>query len=323
MIPRIFKIALVVMAFMALAGLSAYLTLTFIIKGEQTVVVPDLESKEVVTALQLLSDLKLNTKVAGSVYHPTIPANHVVSQDPAPGREIKVGRDVRIIISKGSAQAVMPNVVGVSMDEADIILSDNGLCVRHVSRTLTTGDRPHTVIAQYPAAGRQMMRRGCQVDLLVSSGIDKPAVVMPDLVGLGFEEAILRIERTGLVGDMTRTEQRDRPLNTIIDQDPSAGYRVRESDTVRITINRSEPGTGQAPSSSFPDTGLFRYRLADGFLNRHVRLQVTTGGFTYDLFDDFVKPGTELIFLVPRPTDTVVMLYIDDELIKTKAYRGA
>ena len=98
-------------------GISAYLTLTLIIKSEDTVVVPYLVGKDVVYVLELLTDLGLNTKVKGSEYSADVPKNNVIFQEPAPGAEIKKGRDVRIIISKGPKSILMPNIKGLSVQE--------------------------------------------------------------------------------------------------------------------------------------------------------------------------------------------------------------
>ena len=111
MILKILKITALVAAFFLVAGASAYLTLTYIIKSEDTVIVPDLVGKDVVTALELLTDLQLNTKVSGSEYSDQFPKNHVTFQEPEPGSEIKKDRDVRIMISKGTRNIFMPNLV--------------------------------------------------------------------------------------------------------------------------------------------------------------------------------------------------------------------
>ena len=73
MIAKIAKIGGVTFAFVVVAGISAYLTLTLIIKSEDTVIVPELEGKDVVYALELLTELELNTKVKGSEYTTDIP----------------------------------------------------------------------------------------------------------------------------------------------------------------------------------------------------------------------------------------------------------
>ena len=57
MIAKIAKIGGLGLVFLVVAGISAYLTLTLIIKSEDTVIVPDLEGKDVVYALELLTEL--------------------------------------------------------------------------------------------------------------------------------------------------------------------------------------------------------------------------------------------------------------------------
>ena len=73
MIPRVLKIAALFFVFIFIVAGSAYLTLTLIIKSEDTVVVPDLIGKDVVYVLELLTDLGLNTKVEGSEYSAEVP----------------------------------------------------------------------------------------------------------------------------------------------------------------------------------------------------------------------------------------------------------
>jgi len=84
-ISRILKIAALFFLFVLIVGASAYLTLTLIIKSEDTVVVPELVGKNVVYVLELLTDLGLNTKVKGSEYSADVPENNVIFQDPEPG----------------------------------------------------------------------------------------------------------------------------------------------------------------------------------------------------------------------------------------------
>ncbi len=112
MISRILKIAVLFFLFVLVVGAGAYFTLTLIIKSEDTVVVPDLFGKNVVYVLELLTDLGLNTKVKGSEYNADVPENNVIFQEPEPGAEIKKGRDVRIVISKGAKSILMPNLKG-------------------------------------------------------------------------------------------------------------------------------------------------------------------------------------------------------------------
>ncbi len=73
-ILRIGKIAAFLISLVLVVIASAYLTLTLIIKSEDTVVVPNLNGKDVVYALEILTNLGLNTKVKGSEYSAGAPA---------------------------------------------------------------------------------------------------------------------------------------------------------------------------------------------------------------------------------------------------------
>ena len=73
MIRRILKIAAFGAAFIVIAGVSAYFTLSLVIKSEDTVIVPNFVGKDVVYVLEYLTELGLNTKVKGSHYSSEFP----------------------------------------------------------------------------------------------------------------------------------------------------------------------------------------------------------------------------------------------------------
>ena len=85
MILRAAKYSVLIIVFLCVTGVSAYLTLTYLIKSENRVIVPDLEGRDVVYALEILTDLGLNIKVKGSEYSSDITKNHVIVQEPGPG----------------------------------------------------------------------------------------------------------------------------------------------------------------------------------------------------------------------------------------------
>lgn len=320
MIAKIAKIAGVAFAFVLVAGISAYFTLTLIIKSEDTVVVPNLEGKDVVYALELLTELELNTKVKGSEYTSDIPKNHVVFQEPQPGSEIKKGRDVKIIISKGPKTVSMPNLITLSVQQAHIILEENDMCQGELSRTYNTEVEKDRIIAQVPFAGTVIARGAC-IDLLVSKGARPSAFKMPDLAGLTLEDALQSIEKLNLtIGELKSAYQKRKPRNIIVEQEPVSGQRVIIGSPVSLLINR-EPQKERSGQLYGQSAGsLFRYRLDNGFLNRRIRVSLNRAGFTNDLFDDFVKAGDEIWLLIPRDKEATLFLYENDRLIQTHTY---
>ena len=320
MFRRIAKILLLLSATILVAGISTYFTLTFFIKLEDAVKVPDLIGKDVVYVLQTLTDLGLNTKVKGSEYSADIPANHVIFQEPFPGAEIKKDRDVRIVISKGAKTVLMPNLKGLSLSQARIILEENGLCYGNQSFTYSRTIHKEDIIAHEPSAGSKVDRGSC-VDLLVSAGLRLTAYKMPDLRGQPLDETILFIESSRLrMGDIKSVFYEDTPRNTIVRQNPLPGYQVFEGSPVHLSVNRRTGGADQAILSGISGTGLFRYRLENGFLKRRIRVRLNIYSVSVDLFDDFLSPGEDIWFLIPRHQDATVLLYVDGELVQTEMY---
>ena len=314
MTSRIIKTAALFLISVLVIGASAYLTLTLIIKSEDTVVVPDLVGKDVVYVLELLTDLGLNTKVKGSEYSKEFSKNQIIFQEPDPGAEIKKGRDIKIILSKGARSILMPNLIGLSLQQARIILEENSLCQEEISITYSDNIKKDEIIAQVPSSGSMINRGGC-INLLVSLGIRPTAYKMPNIKGNTLDSAISLIESSNLaLGEIKSSFNKEEPLNVIIDQDPLSGHRVIEGSIVSLVINRKPGEKDQGLFNGFNELGLFRYRLKSGFLKRRIRVSLNSNGVSDDLFDGLMKPGEEIWLLIPNNADETLFLYEDGEL---------
>ena len=322
MITKFAKIATLFVVFLMVAGASAYLTLTFIIKSEDTVIVPDLVGKDVVTALEQLTDLQLNTKVNGSEYSRQFPKNHVTYQEPDPGSEIKKDRDIRIIISKGPKNILMPNLISLSERQARMIMEENGISQGHLTHTYFKVVEKDHIIAQVPSAGT-MITRGISVDLLVSMGSRPVAYKMPELAGLSLDKAVLMIEKTNLaVGEIRSYFDKRKPRNIIVQQEPLAGYRIRENSPVSLVINRNSGKTAGAHLHHPLYGSLLQHRVKNGFLKKRIRVELESEDGAADIFDDYIKPGEEIWVLVPRDQDARAFIFEDDKLVNTLMYEA-
>jgi len=322
MITKFAKIATLFIVFLIIAGASAYLTLTFIIKSEETVIVPDLVGKDVVTALEQLTDLQLNTKVNGSEYSRQFPKNHVTYQEPAPGSEIKKDRDIRIIISKGPKNILMPNLISLSERQARMIMEENGISQGRLTHTYFNAVEKDHIIMQVPSAGT-MITRGTSADLLVSMGPRPVAYKMPELAGLSLDKALLMIEKTNLtVGEIRSHFDKHKPRNIIIHQDPPSGYRIHENSPVNLVINRNS-GKRAGAHLHLPLYGsLLQHRVKNGFLKKRIRVELESVDSAADIFDDYIKPGEEIWVLVPRDQDTRAFIFEDDNLVEILVYEA-
>ena len=315
---RVLRISLLVVFFMATAGIGAYVALTLIIKGEEPVVVPDLVGRDVLYGLEILSDLGLNTRVKATVYHDQVPKNHVIEQDPDAGAAIKRGRDVKIRVSRGPKTIVMPNLAGLSLQQSRILLTENGLCQGVLADMAGPRNAVDQVIAHYPPPGATVSRNTC-ADLLVSRGPSSPAFPMVDLSGFTLASAIRRLEQLQLtVGSIRIVHTVGAPLEAIVDQNPLAGYRASLGSRVDLTVNRSTTGQHAGDTGNTDQVELFRFSLENGFLNKRVQVKMNQAQISLSLFDDFLAPGQEIWLLVPKNGNPTVLVYVDGQLVETR-----
>jgi beta-lactam-binding protein with PASTA domain len=108
---RLFNILISSLAMLAVALLSAFITLRLAIHGRE-VEVPDLSGQTIPEAIDKATQSRLNLTVENRFYSTTTPAGRVLSQLPAPGSKVRRDWTLRIAESLGPQRVSVPNVVG-------------------------------------------------------------------------------------------------------------------------------------------------------------------------------------------------------------------
>jgi beta-lactam-binding protein with PASTA domain len=164
-------------------------------------------------------------------------AGLVVSQTPPAGTPITNHTKVTLVIGtaeEGDTVAV-PDVVGLSRDEAQTKLSEAGLAMGQVSEE--PGAPTGTVLKQDPAPGIRV-RPGTSVALVVAVAPQEDLVDVPDLTGLRLEEADKILREIGL--ERSKVSLRDDArAGVIVDHDPAAGSPVARGARVDLVVGRS------------------------------------------------------------------------------------
>ena len=319
MILRLIKWVAVAVLLVALTGFSAYFTLYLLIGKEERVVVPDLTGQEVLAALEQLTSLDLDTRVAGSQFSDTLPPHHVIHHLPPAGTEIKAGRAVRLVISKGPQLITVPAVIGLTLEGARSVLRQKGMCPGHTAEVYDRKHPPGQIKAQRPAARAKVARGDC-VDLLVSRGPRPQYRAMPALVGRNISEVSKKIQAANLrIGSLTHRWDPARPPDTVMVQYPPAGMRVTVSTAVDLMLNRppGSPKTDLLTGRSAP-VRLVRHQTAVGLRERHLRVTLEQGLIEQALFDQWVAPGREVWLLIPDWRDARLRVYEDQQLMSVQ-----
>ena len=318
---KVARFLLLLLLFSGVTTLSAYFSFSLFVRTQGDIVVPDLVGKDVVYALEILTELGLNTKVKGAEYNAEIPKNHIIFQEPYAGEEIRKDRDVRIIISKGAKEVITPKLAGVSDMQARIILEENDLCLGNISRLNHRQSRRGEVISQTPAPGKTILRGTC-VDLLISSGPLSWKYKMPYYVGTELAEAISLAERDGLrPGTIEQLNGATTYRNRVVAQEPMSGYPVSHGQTIKFQVDGlpGREGHGRFPGGRA--SKLVHFRTEPGFLKKKIRIRILGDEGYQDIFEDFVAPGQDIWVFIPTENYAETIFYEDDNIKDGNRYR--
>lgn len=158
------------------------------------------------------------------------PKGTVVAQRPEAGR-LEWGSEVHLVVSKGPKPIEIPNVVGLTLDEAQLELEKLGLFVTF-KEVFDDKVDAGKVIMTNPEPGLTIPK-GSEVLLTVSKGPKLKTMRMPDVRGKTLEAATGQLETMGLVVEVQDACGGGR---VVADTDPQAGAKVTEGDTVALFV---------------------------------------------------------------------------------------
>ena len=225
-------LAALVVLLLLLAGLLFFLATSLGGNGNDVtqVEVPDVRGANVNDATTLLEarGFEVETRTEESDQ----PEGQVIDQDPVPGREVDEGSTVTLTVSAGAQTVTVPNVVGMTQEEADQTLVDMGFVVQVQQGE---SDEPEgTVFDQDPDANQQVPE-GATVTIMVSSG--PGTVAVPDVTGRPEAEARNALAEVGLQASRTEEASNDVPAGNVIRTEPSAGSQVEPNATVTLVVS--------------------------------------------------------------------------------------
>ena len=193
--------------------------------------VPDVVGMNYGDAVQALNDVNLKA-TKHEVFSPK-PVGKVISQDPPAGEQVVEGTEIVLDVSRGAKQVAVPNVVGMSEDDAKTTLEQAGF---QVSSTSAPSDStPEGIISDQSPDGGTPATKGSTVTITVSSGPSTTTV--PDEVGQDKQVAIDDLKANGFKVDVQNVACGDPNQDNIVqDQDPAGGSDAPSGSTVAIFV---------------------------------------------------------------------------------------
>ncbi|WP_165362856.1 Stk1 family PASTA domain-containing Ser/Thr kinase [Promicromonospora panici] len=170
-----------------------------------------------------------------------VPEGEVISVEPAEGLRWERDRPVRLVVSLGEELAEVPaGLVGMRERDARTALRDAGLSDVEVSREYTNDAVAGEVIWASVRDG-DMVPTDEHVRLTVSDG--PPPVTVPDVAGLGVDDAIGALGAEGLKVAREDRFNKETPAGTVIRTQPGGGRGAAQGSTVTVFVSKGPEGS--------------------------------------------------------------------------------
>ena len=242
---RLFKWGIIVALLVLIA--SGLMAIRIIFVDKNDVEVPAIIGMSAMEATNQLQNVGLSARI--DFVDSDLSEGTVISQSPVAGDRTEKGKIIIVRVSRGGAQARIPDVRGMEFAAAVKELDTAGFKIGTVLRVPDAMKAAGTVIAQNPASPA-MVQNNRMIELLVSEGQKGKTemIQVPDLKGQPERLARQILQQSELTVSRVVTIESDQvPEGTVVNTQPRAGARVPNGNAITLHI-------AKAPSAVQPET---------------------------------------------------------------------
>lgn len=213
--------------------------LPWYVNKDGVVQVPNLIGKDTASIAEILDSLKLKLVYSATKTDDRYSAGTVINQNPIPGKIVKPGRRIYVVVSGGEQLIIVPDLLGKSIRDVKFILERNHLQLEEINYEPSENYPPNTVFKQSIEPGSKV-KKNTLISLTVSRGRISDSVEVPNLIGKSIKEAEKLLGESGLkFGQIEYHASTSILPNTIIDQYPRPGDYVSWGDPVNLFVTKT------------------------------------------------------------------------------------
>lgn len=282
-----------------------------------TVDVPNVVGKQVSVAKNILEDKHLRVSTS-EVTNPDVPAGQVISQTPGAGEKVKEQRTIHLVVSKGVGDITVPDLSGLTVDQARQRLKDVGLVVGKVTQQSVDNKPDGVIIAQSPS-GDSKVSKGTTIDLVVNK-VKAKKIQMPNVIGMTLKDARDTLSNAHLGINQVAGSVEEKSIVT--EQSIKAGDEIDEGTAVNLTTeykNDKKKDDKKSDSSSNKTTGTVDITVPAGSKNQELKIVVKDDDGSAVIYDDTNKPGDRIVKKVSGVGNVRIEVYLNGALVQETA----
>lgn len=315
---RYFKILLWgFLGIFALGILAGTVTLFITLQGAEDTMIPNLKEMELVSALEELQSRGLNVRVQQRFDGDPELRGAVIEQRPDAGSQVRVGRTVQLIVSKGPVVDQVGDYLGLTLDDlrrqlaAQFATHESLLEVRNENISYIFSEEPQgTIISQEPQAGTKLSGY-TDLKLLVSRGPEVLGFEAPETLGLDYRQALGLLAGRSIPFVFRYSSQEDDNSipGLVVSQFPAAGETVEPDSPLVLRITPLEP------ESSNEISDIFYSFIPESALPVPVRVEFTSPEGDVTPYFQTTHSGGELSFPFVLEISSQITVYADGDII--------
>ncbi len=313
---------------MAAAG---YWVFSEAVAGGAYVPVPNVVGKELSAAKYDIELSQLDVGQERFVPNDEWPEYTIIGQRPQPGNMVREGRPVNLTISKSEEFTAIENYVGQSLTAVQPKIEASDFEIAGIVRIPFPSEQQNVVLGQDPPHTGEAATSD-KVFLLVSDGMGRGELIMPDVMNQSITEAISTLNASKITVSPIVKNELDGPEGIVLAQVPPAGMPLADNSVAEIHYRREEGSSIPAPA---PESDLIevtvKYQLPHAWYDREVRIDVTGSDnlrkTVYPQEQHYVNgapPRHETGTIINQPIfykdNMVVEVFLDGRLARTYRY---
>lgn len=166
----------------------------------------------------------------------------IAKTNPSLGSKVKAGSTVTGYVSSGSEKVNVPDVSGMTQDQAREALTQKGLTVGNVLTADDPSAPANRIVRTDPTSGSEV-KRGDAVTLVIATG---DVVIPNDLTGQDYQSVASALEDLGLRVTIVQQYNRNAAAGVVTGMTPGDGQKVAQGANVTLYVSQGAQPTAGA-----------------------------------------------------------------------------
>ena len=238
-----------------------------------------------------------------------------------PNVVVKEQRTIHLVVSKGVGDITVPDLSGMTVEQAKARLKEIGLVIGKIS-TGNNQDKPDAVIISQSPSGDSKVTKGTTIDITINKLVAKK-VEMPNVIGMTLKDArdalnSLELSVNQIAGSVDEK-------SVVTEQSVKAGQKIDVGGAVNLTTTLKEEAKSKDEKSSSSNSGsnttngTVDVTVPSGSKEQSLRIVVQDDTGSAVIYDGTNKPGDRVVKKVSGVGNVRIQVYLNGALVQDQA----